>query len=189
MATIRALATALSIFLITGILAGQEGEKTPKKADENWVYSKPENGITLAASVPAKTTAGNPIPLKVELTNKGKEIAVVGINRRENFHVDIKLVDNEGKKVPLTRYGVKRLEPTEIGDILARANMAFMMRKLKPDSSLGLNVGNLGLFYDLTIPGDYRIVVSRGFGMGSGESDEKFVELKTPPLRFTIEQP
>src|SRR5215831_5764111 len=90
------------VLFLTGGASGQEEKKPTKNPEGNWAFSKAEGGVKLAVSAPVKSSAGVPIALKVELVNKSKETVRVGINRREYIHVDLDLVDSDGKKVPLT---------------------------------------------------------------------------------------
>lgn len=180
--------TVLCVLLLAGASLGQEEKKETNKPEGTWAHSKPEAGITLSAWVAAKIEAGTPIPITIELANKGTDLGTLAINRRSDFHVEFKVVDEKGKKVPLTRYGVTRLKPVEIGDILAKANGAFNLRRLKPGKSMDFGIANLGLYYDLTVPGAYAVTVSQGVRIGT-DDEHRDVQLKTPPLRFTIERP
>jgi len=111
-----------------------------------------KNDIELAIKVPRSTPAGEPISLQISLANGGKEDVTYGVS---DYFCDFKIsvVDADGKAVSYTRFGKA---------CLGEEHQAFryFYCPMPPGGKHTVEM-NLGLFFDLTIPGKYRIGVAK----------------------------
>jgi hypothetical protein len=184
-------AAALALLLVASSLtllrpppaasAPPPGGDTPAKANE--AASPRTAGLVLTGAVPPSTPAGSPVAVQATIENQGVELAWVDVEHAAPIPFDVKVTTKDGAAVPLTRYGAEVLAPTAMS---TRLNDCIL-RKAKPGESLKLSVPNLGLYYDLTLPGEYLVVVGRGAGVGRWPS--KLVYLTTAPIPFTVTRP
>lgn len=145
------------------------------------------DGCTMEVELPNSPEAGSPVRVRVKITNTGKVPVAVMRESREPLPFDLEL-ETGGKPVPLTRYGVKRIAPTELLDQIRKAIGSGRLGKLEPGKTTELDLPNLALFYDLTVQGDYDLTISRYVTVGEGPS-AKGVNLQVKGLRLTISNP
>jgi hypothetical protein len=161
--------------------------KDPSK-DYNESTSPEVDGVRLTVRVPKKVVAGLPLPVEVKLINNGKTSIHLAWDTVDPMRVRIKSLSRESKAVPLTSYGVKMIEPTDILDQMRKTISSVRTWEQKPGKTGDLSVANLGLFYDLTLPGEYTFTLSRCVGCGEGQM-AKDILLQVEEVKFTIERP
>lgn len=187
---IRALSPALALLLVGTSLtlllppsaasAPPPGGGTPVKANES--VSPRIDGFVLSGAVTPSTPAGSPVAVRVTVENQGTAQGALVLEHDAPIPFDVKVTTKDGAAVPLTRYGAK---------VFARMAMPgrsdCIMAKVKPGEPAKLSVPNLALYYDLTLPGEYLVVVGKDVGVGRWPF--KWVALTTPPIPFTITDP
>jgi len=130
--------------------------------------------------------AGAQVPIKIDVRNCGKDTVWIGRSTKDPFPVKLELKTSDGKSVPLTRYGIKRLRPTEIADILMTLDGSWQEGSLRPGQSEDRSIPNLGLYYDLTVPNDY--ILSIGDVVTSKDRTNE-IKLKAGPVTFRVLRP
>ena len=145
------------------------------------------DGCKMDVELPNAPEAGSPVRVRVKITNTGKVPLLVEWEKQAALHFDLELTTG-GKPVPLTRYGVKKIAPTELLDQLRLSIGSFRGTTLGPGETWERDTRNLALFYDLTVPGDYDLIVSTYVTVGKGPS-AKGVDLRVKGLRLTISNP
>ncbi len=138
--------------------------------------------IEMLLSMERSVKADEPMILAVSLRNVGQE--PVGYGPADAGYRDFRiLVKAEGKLVPLTRFGNRsRVEviPTDYG--------RFIPLLLKPGTESVIYV-NLGLLYDLTVPGKYEVsAATTMFPPGAPKDGSDFV-IEVTGLKFEVKEP
>ena len=157
------------------------GGGTPAKANE--AASPRTDGLVLTGAVPPSTPAGSPVAVRVTIENQGTAEGTLDIEHAAPISFDVAVTTKDGAAVPLTRYGSEVLAP--MAAAFRRADCILF--KVKPGESFKLSVPNLALYYDLTLPGEYLVVVSRAVGVGRWPF--KWVTLTAAPIPFTVTHP
>ena len=145
------------------------------------------DGCTMEVELPKAPEAGSPVRVRVKITNTGKVPVVVRWAKQAALHFDLELTTG-AKPVPLTRYGVKKIAPTELLDQLSLSNGSIWGTWLRPGGTWERDSPNLALYYDLTVPGEYVLAVSKHLTIGKGPA-AKGVRLRVKGLRLTILDP
>jgi hypothetical protein len=153
----------VGIVLATAVSAQDKG----RKPDMRRMESKQTNGLQLAVSYPATTPAGEPVGVKVHLVNGGSQKAVILLDRRRRLSPLVVVVaDKTGVKAPLTAFGQRYLQPSSLADRFDAARSSLMTVTINAGASRDLSIPNLGLFYDLTLPGTYEITIDLAVTVG-----------------------
>lgn len=87
------------------------------------------------------------------------------------------LTSKDGQPVPFTLYGRKEINPTDLLDQLNKITGSIRQLKISSGQTRNLSVPNLALFYDLTLPGEYTLTVSKFVEIGE-RPKEKGVQLQ-----------
>ena len=145
------------------------------------------DGCKLEVELPNAPEAGSPVCVRAKIINTGKVPLLVVWQKQAALPFDV-VLKADGKPVPLTRYGVKRIAPTERMDQLRLLHGSTRGSHLKPGESHEEEIPNLALYYDLTVPGEYDLTVSRYVTIG-GWNSKKGVRLRVKGLRLTISNP
>lgn len=145
------------------------------------------DGCKMEVELPKEPAAGSPVRIRATITNTGKVPVLVTWETNEPLPFDLELKTGGGP-VPLTRYGVKKIAPTDLLDQLQQLRGSIRQRKLEPGATKVLDLPNLALFYDLTVPGEYELTVSHSVEIGKGQS-AKLVHLRAKGIRLTISNP
>lgn len=158
------------------------------KGGNNEVASPKEGGLRLVASVRAGIKAGQGVGLRVRLENAGTNKAMVSLQRGGPLpQVQLELLDKGGARVPLTAYGKKTFEPTDLSDVAKAIFRSMTLLSVPPGKTLDLSVPNVALFFDLTVPGEYLLKMKRLVVIGDFNSG-KVVELRLE-LKLLIDNP
>ena len=162
----------------------------PKKSGDAEVEANsPEvEGVRLNILAPKLTGAGSAVPLHANVLNAGKDDALISWETSEPMMVQVTLSDGRGKPVPFTAFGKKKIDPTDPIDQLNKLKGSIRSLKVPPGGASDVSVLNLALYYDLTLPGDYSLVVSRTVQIGTGPTAHN-VELTADKVVFTIGPP
>lgn len=146
-------------------------------------------GCKMEVELPKEPAAGSHVRVRTRLTNAGKQPMLVTWETNKPLPFDLELKTSTGKQVPLTRYGVKKIAPTDRFDQMS-AHLGGSIRQcvLSPGETKELNLPNLALFYDLTVPGEYDLAVSKYVTVGKGPA-AKDVRLRVKGIRLTISNP
>jgi len=119
------------------------------------------DGAWISVSTLSKTKAGEPIRLQIELTNKGDGVLQLVYDRYRPVKVEIEVMYAAGNAVPMTAFAKKFLQPTNPLDKLSATIGSATTVEVLSGQSYDLSIGNIGLFFDCTLPGDYVINVKR----------------------------
>lgn len=152
---------------------------------ETGTMSATDGNRTFAARVPKAVAAGEPIRIDAELRNTGTGVIKVDVSNLDIPPVRIQVRTAAGEPVPLTRFGESVLGKGSLKALIRRgaSSIAF---PLAQNDSIPFSIRNLALYYDLTIPGEYTVTVSRTFRIGDNLRDAKFQELVVGPIPFTV---
>jgi hypothetical protein len=159
-----------------------------KNGDRFQETSSPEHdGVRLTVRVPKDVTAGTPLTIDVKIANSGKSPVIIDWDTTEPMMVEVAVTTKDGKPVPFTQYGRKKIAPTELVDQLKKIKGSLREVKVVPGKKRRLSVANLALFYDLTLPGEYELTVSTTVHVG--EKPIQDVALRVEKIPFTIARP
>ncbi len=161
----------------------------PEEKDERFeeASSAEQDGVRLTVRVLKALTAGSTVRIDVKVANSGKAPVVFGWDSRVPLLIEVALTTKDGKPVPFTLYGQKTIAPTDLRDQLAALRGSYHQAKVSPGEKRGLSVANLALFYDLTLPGEYLVTVSKSIRVS--EAPIKDVVLRVDRIPFTIKPP
>jgi hypothetical protein len=133
--------------------------------------------VELLCTIPGDAKAGSAIGLKLEVTNRRKNEIQFFVSRFEDYRFIVS--DGGGKQVPLTRFG----------EAFKRSEDGRRVPIIVPPGETRETIVNLGLIFDLSMPGEYRLSVSLRYREGF-EPDTAleikaipFTVLRTPPFR------
>ena len=101
-----------------------------------------QDGMRLTVWVPKVTTAGSPLPIDVTVVNRRKAPVVIYWDTTEPMMVEVTLTAQDGKAVPFTQYGRKKIAPTELVDQLKNRLQIPFPIKLRCAQSIAKNVQN-----------------------------------------------
>lgn len=180
------LAVAVGIPMIAVSGVGIAAEPTTPIGLETGTTSTPDGNQTFTAHVPKVVAAGEPIRIDAEFRNTGTGVVIVDVSKRDlSPPVRVQVRTAAGEPVPLTRYGESVLGAGRLMMLLRRGgdSIAFPIAQ---DGSIPFSIRNLALYYDVTIPGEYTVTVSRTYRIGEKLRDAKFQELVVSPIPFTV---
>lgn len=107
--------------------------------------------VSLTATVPSKTAVGHPVPMKVVIRNTSDEnVTYATANRLYNVELVVK--DHRDEMVPLTRWGIGRLQRE------GKPRARFVTEVLAPGKELVV-AENLGRYFDLSMTGTYTVFI------------------------------
>lgn len=156
---LSSLAVSCLILANINIATPQEKSDQPSRKEAK---SQVVNGAWISVSTHSKTKAGEPIRLQIELSNKGDGALQLVYDRYRPAKVDFDVTYAAGSAVPLTAFAKKHLHPIERIDKLRAIVGSATTVEILPGESYDLSIANVGLFFDVTLPGDYVINVKRG---------------------------
>jgi len=178
------LAAAAAAVLIAAAPATREG-RPPASVRTEAV----KNGVRLTLATPQAGRAGQPRIVKVTLRNEGKDLVEYGSLQRPryvDFQVRMKAelirLQMASGDVPLTRYG-KRIRANVERPLDAHL---WTPVKVKPGQE-SVAYLNLGLLYDLSLPGKYEVSVATIFMRGGDRS--KAFTIEATGLKFELDSP
>ena len=149
------------------------GTITPIKESQS---SSPMNGRSHShRGSPQIDLCGSLIPVGVLIRNTKQKPAMLELRKCDPTSFSVEVSTNKGDAVPLTRFGKEVLSPD--AKLLRRADIAGLAVDAETPQKLLIN--NLGLFFDLTLPGEYLVTISREVKLGEAWASKKVV-LKCP---------
>ena len=182
----RYLSIAAVLCLVaTGLLLAENKRtvKVPKAAKDYTAKKDLKNGIELGLEMKRKQVAGDPIMLKVSVTNKGKRVVQHGPTDASYRDVRIKIVHSSGKDIPFTRFGKQRCGKRKPTDF-----WKFNPKPIKPGGTYSVTF-NLSLLFDLTLPGTYHAnVETEIYPLDSSKNSTEFT-MKVSELEFKVSYP
>lgn len=175
------LACTIAVMITAAALVGSP---STKKSEDDPIARKlvVKKKVEMLLTMQRSAKAGEPMILAASLRNVGQE--PVGYGPVDAGYKDFRiLVKAEGKLVPLTRFG-KRSGVTTIPTEFR----LFTPLLLKPGTEAVIYV-NLGLLYDLTLPGKYEIsAATTMYPPGAPKNSSEFV-VEVTGLKFEVKEP
>jgi len=160
--------TALSVVLLAVVAPSLGGEEP-----EDVVLRKSESsGIELLVRARKEVPAGGPYFVSFRIHNRGKYH--VGVDESGYHRVfDITVIDADGAKVPMTRFGIKRL---------TGAPGRGRTYHLKAGGTY-TRLFNLARLFDLSLAGKYRVTIRKTvYAKGDPRKGKVPLEIKELPL-------
>ncbi|MHC4982694.1 MAG: hypothetical protein ACYTF6_05955 [Planctomycetota bacterium] len=130
--------------------APTEGAETASKYVEKKAV---QNDVELAARMNKANVAGQPIELRISVTNNSERTIQHGPLDAAYADFRMKIQDASGQKVPFTRFGQKRCRTQKPMDFFL-----FSARPIGPGACYRITF-DLSLLFDLTIAGKYTVSV------------------------------
>jgi len=177
----------------------------PPPATTNEATSKTISGLRLSVSVSKTVTQGTEFPLNVTLENSG-DVTAKFFNRSNEAPVKFSITELDGATVPTTLFGKREFGPFDWTNAtrLTTSRPSLDWRRISPGGTACVVVPNVGLYYDLTLPGEYLITVSKRVTVGGEaleaidliagskpetvgeEAKRQTIELSAGPLQFRV---
>ncbi len=157
--------------------------KVPKVLKEYTVKKNLKNDVELALKIKQKQVAGEHMLLEMTVTNRGAKVVDHGPLGMPYVDFRIKVVEQNGKKVPFTRFGEQHCGKKKPEDFFG-----FTPQPIKPGESYSATL-NLSLLFDLTLPGIYMAKVeTEVYPLGAPKTGTEFT-LKVTDLEFKVSEP
>lgn len=159
------VAIILVALALGGVVLGQSEEKAENQEQataSSWVEkAASSNGVELSAKVMRCQDAGHPILLVMNFS-RSKGVPVNSFYGLPCDFLRFMIVDENNDAVPLTRYGKAYFESQ-----LAEVNREVIWTPVAEEScKLELDISRL---FDLTLPGKYRITVTKDMQPVTGD--------------------
>ena len=154
---------ALLIPLVTvGVLVATRsaGTEEPKRPESVVVRTAKSNGMTLTAKLKKEAAAGGPYFVTISVKNEGKKRVL--LDEFGSYVFDITITDGEGKTVPYTRFGRKRL-------VARQKSGRGKTRSLKPGEPSASRLYNLARLFDLSEKGTYKATIRKKVHIDRGD--------------------
>jgi len=173
-----AMVTAGFAVVIAGILLAQADQalNAPDRDAVQYAQKKAaKNDIEIVVKVRGENVAGDGVNVDISLTNRGaQEVGYIHADFYHDFRFEV--LTHDGEKVPYTRLGQALFENSDVRKVGES--------KLPPGKSHSICY-NIGLLFDLSMPGKYRLGVKKGIG---GTKTESF-GLEVSELEFRVSPP
>jgi hypothetical protein len=175
---------AALVMVLVVLVAASRSATAPARETGQWDTSAAESqGVTMEIAVRTENVAGEPIPLRITITNRSSKPAV--FVRRERWWVfqgdfDVRIADTGGEAVAPTRFGRAALVPSVSGK--ARVH------RVSPGDSWS-TVLNLARVYDLSVSGRYRVSVTRVICEPSTQPNPPSLKIEVKDLEFLVAEP
>ncbi|MFO0822030.1 MAG: hypothetical protein U0792_02750 [Gemmataceae bacterium] len=140
---------------------------------------------TFAVRVPKSVVAGEPIRIDAEFRNSGTDVVTIDVSNLDLPPVFVQVRTATGEPAPLTRFGESVLGAGRLKALLRRGGSSIAF-PIAQNDSIPFVVRNLALYYDLTLPGEYTVTVSRSFRIGENLREAKIQEVVVGPIPFTV---
>jgi hypothetical protein len=119
--------------------------------------------VQIAVQVVEPVVYGDKVQIQISYTNEGDKAVYIS-SGAENFVINgVDIGKGNKSKADLTAYG-KIIESRMRA---RRARGSNFPRVLRPNKSADVMIA-LNLYYDMTVPDDYRVVVKRGYTLVEG---------------------
>lgn len=188
--------TFLPLLLAVACASGPEGSlrstaagaaPPPDARPRRFITTVEKDGCKIEVDFPKVSAVGSRVRVCTRITNIGNTPVLMSRARNKPLPFDLELKAG-GNAVPLTRYGVKKIAPTELRDQLQLLDGSVRQWTLEPGETQDLDLPNLALYYDLTVPGEYDLSISKFIIIGEGPT-AKDVRLRAKAIRLTIAAP
>ena len=137
------------------------------------------NDVSLSLKMPKKAAAGEILEVELTIENKSDKDILNGFEHSYDCDFVLKVIDDVYKPVPYTRYGQFRKPSQPVRDFVAYRNV-----RIHPGQSHSVIV-NLGLLFDITVPGRYALEAQKIVNRGMPSQ----VEVKLDNCEFYISRP
>lgn len=175
-ASVRAPVVLLVALAVHGAPAGAQDQHPLPGGKDRWTRkTAAQDGVELSVEVERQSFAGGALPIRVTIRNNGKgKLRHVEPGIYQVF--TIKVVDQDGAPVRMTRFGQKRLVGKGAGG---------KTLTLSPGSHYAM-VYNLSRLFDLSVSGHYSVNVRKTcYSLDMSQS----VKLEVADVGFEVREP